>query len=360
MADDAAAWSMVFDGPGRPFRRMAHRRPRPAAGEALVRVRLTTLCGSDLHTCSGRRAAPGPVVLGHEIIGDVEEVGPGGVVSLSGRPVLPGERVTWTIAASCGECFYCRHELPQKCERLVKYGHEPAAPGRELLGGLATHCRLVRGTGVLHLPPELPDEAAAPANCATATVAAALARAECLEGTAVLIHGAGLLGLTAAAMAADRGARPLVIDPDPSRRELAMAFGAAVAAPPGEEGRIGEWTAGRGADVALDVSGAPAALAAGVRALRIGGRAIWVGAVYPGEPLALAADEVVRRHLTIAGVHNYTPQDLVVAVDWLAESHRRYPFAALVARRYPLSQADVAFAAAVGERPVRMAVAPSM
>ena len=105
------------------------------------------------------------------------------------------------MIASCGECFYCRRSLTQKCERQTKYGHEPLRPGHELTGGLASHCVLGEGTALFLVPPELGDAAACPANCAGATVAAAIERAGLLEGKSVLILGAGMLGVTATAWA---------------------------------------------------------------------------------------------------------------------------------------------------------------
>ena len=72
--------------------------PAPGPGEVLVRIRLATICGSDLHTLAGRRAAPGPCILGHEAVGEVCAQG-------AGREDLrPGERVTWSLCDSCGRC----------------------------------------------------------------------------------------------------------------------------------------------------------------------------------------------------------------------------------------------------------------
>ena len=156
----------VFTGAGEPLE--LTELPVPATlrdGEALVRVTCCTLCGSDLHSYSGDREVLTPTILGHEILGTIEAVG--------GRtPLAIGQRVTWSIAASCGECYFCRNDLPQKCERLFKYGHEQMSEEHPLSGGLATHCHLAPGTTVVEIPSGLPDEVACPANCATATVAA--------------------------------------------------------------------------------------------------------------------------------------------------------------------------------------------
>ena len=166
--------AMVFEGPGKPLERASSHWPALEPGELLVEVACTTLCGSDLHTYQGRRQTPA------QRSSDTRSwarcrLPPGpGPLDLHGNPVAVGDRITWSIAASCGGCFYCGHELPQKCESLFKYGHEPIAARHPLSGGLSQYCHLARGTSLVRLPEHLPDEVACPPNCATATVAAAL------------------------------------------------------------------------------------------------------------------------------------------------------------------------------------------
>lgn len=346
----------VFDGPGRPLRFEAVPRPRLGPGEALLRVRMCTVCGSDLHTFTGRRLGPTPCVLGHEILGDVEEAGTG-FTDGAGEPLRVGERVVVGVAGSCGRCFFCARGLPQKCESLFKYGHEPVAAGRGPTGGLTTHCHLLRGSAVVRVPAELPDEVAAPAGCATATVAAALAAAR-PQGSSVVVLGLGMLGLTACAMASACGAEAVIAcDVDDSRLSLARRFGATHAVKPGEAvAAAKELTAGRGADFALELSGSPAAAALSLDVLRTGGTAAWVGAVLPTDPVVVRPEAIVRRCLTVVGVHNYAPWHLRAAVEFLAAQHARFPFAELVSRTFPLAEADAAFRFAEAERPVRVAV----
>jgi alcohol dehydrogenase len=329
----------------------------------LVRVRACTLCGSDLHTFEGRRATPCPTILGHEIVGVVEALPADGPAADGyGRPLRVGDRVVWSLTAGCGVCFFCTHELPQKCERLFKYGHERIEPAHPLSGGLASHCQLRRGTAILRVPDAVPDLVACPAGCATATVAAALRHAGDVAGAVVLVQGAGMLGLTAAAFAATRGAAAVVVcDTNAARLALAERFGATHAVPLEEgseelRGRIDALTDGRGADVALEFSGAATAVEAGPSLLRVGGRCVWIGAVFPSRPVALSPETVIRKHLSIHGVHNYLPRDLATALEFLSARHGFYPFAELVSRQFPLEEAEAAFRFAAASRPVRVAV----
>jgi len=358
------ARAVVFTAAGAPLelRELPLRAPR--GGEILVRVTCCTICGSDLHTYSGRRCEATPSILGHEITGRVARLGPLALrQDLLGQTLSEGDRVTWTIAASCGECFFCRHELPQKCERLFKYGHQRLDDDHPFSGGLADYCLLAPGTGILRLPAELSDQMAATANCAVATVAAALRTAGDCRDRVVLIQGAGMLGLTACAMARTGGAREVICcDVHPERSDRALQFGAtrvAIANADIVRETVLSASEGRGADVALELSGASAAIAAGLSLLRVGGCYVLVGTVAPAPAVEFDPQMVVRRCLTLTGVHNYAPRDLVTAVEFLTRAHHAYPFAQLVGKSYPLERAGEAFACAMEHAGLRVAVVPN-
>jgi len=335
--------------------------PKPRGAEILVRVLACTLCGSDVHTIAGRRSVAVPTVLGHEIIGEIVDFGETANTSdLTGREICPGDRVTWAIVASCGACFLCRRGSPQKCLHAVKYGHEPLRPGRELLGGLADHCLLVPGTSILRLPDDLPLAAACPSSCATATIAAALEAAGGLHDRNICIFGAGMLGITACAMARALGAAEIVcVDPISARRDRALLFGASRVASPNDFAAVADGTVSTlGFDAVLELSGNPAAFHAGWPRIRLGGTLVLVGSVFPGEPISLPLEEIVRRHLTIRGIHNYAPRHLLTAVAFLSSHHRQIPFASLVTHWIPLTSISSAFAECGQHDAIRVGVYP--
>ena len=246
----------------------------------------------------------------------------------------------------------------------MKFGHEEIAPGRALIGGMAEYCFLPEGSAIFRVPANIPDTVASPANCATATVAAVFRNAGPLKDEVVVIHGAGMLGLTACAMAAAEGAAcVIVIEPDASRRERAAQFGANVALdsamePAGIVARVKEMSAGRGADAGLEFAGYPESIELGVRLLRMGGRFVMAGATFPSRPVQLDAEQLVRRMIRIAGVYNYAPEDLETALEFLAAVIDRYPFAELVGASYPLAEVNAAVAFAESQRPPRVALIP--
>jgi alcohol dehydrogenase len=335
--------------------------PVPHRGEILVRVESCTLCGSDLHSFEGRRKVPVPTILGHEIVGRIEAFGSDATQSdAAGKPLAVGSRVVWGIVAACGNCFYCQRDLPQKCVRSVKYGHESFRPGYELLGGLAEHCLLMPGTAIVRVPEELSLNTVSPASCATATIAAALEMVDTLQDRVICIAGAGLLGLTASAMSRHRGAAAVVVcDLHEQRRALAKEFGATHCVTPSElESVLNEVTGSHGVDVALELSGSPNAFHSLWPRLRLGGMLVLVGAVFPSEPVGLAMEQIVRRNLTIRGIHNYGPRHLSQAVEFLQQAQGMYPFEKIVSEWFSLSQIDEALTAAANPANVRIGVKP--
>lgn len=339
----------VFQGPGSPF--LLQDLPPfdlPGPGECLVQITLATLCGSDLHTHTGRRHGPTPCILGHEAVGRVLAVGEGR------DPALVGSRVTWTLADSCGKCAPCsRWNLPQKCDHLFKYGHAPLTDGSGLNGCYSTHILLRAGTTVVPLPDSITDSMAAPANCALATMIAVLRDLPSPQDT-VVIQGAGLLGLYGTALLHTAGwRRVIVVDRNPERLRLVPAMGGIPALDTARD-LVSTHTA----DVVIEVAGSPDLIPEGIQLLRPGGHYAWVGMVHPGSQLQLTGEAVIRGCLHIHGTHNYTPADLVDAVHFLQRHATRFPWESLVSEPLPIAQLDQAFAlAATGQWP-RVAIFP--
>lgn len=361
--------AMVWYEPGRAHEALAAPGVHLSAGEALVEVELATVCGSDVHTVQGHRSAPAPLVLGHEQVGRIVAVGEG-AVRADGSPLELGDRVVWTVAVSCGECDRCRRGLSQKCRTLAKYGHERVHRGWELSGGFATHVQLRDGTGIVRVSEQLPALVAAPASCATATAVAALEAAAVhvpLAGAPVLVTGAGMIGLSVAAIAREAGAEVVVSDPDASRRVLARRFGAHAVDPvaaAGDAEHLDSVLAGFAARglpellVAIEASGAAPAVRTAIAAVGTGGVAVLVGSVSPGGEVALDPESVVRRLVTITGVHNYSTAQLARAVAFLERSWRSLPLDELVGATHSLDELDAALAEAATGEHVRVGVAP--
>lgn len=297
--------------------------PELEAGQVLVRVHAAAICGSDRHTVEGRRPAPCPSVLGHEGVGEVVALGPPGGAddacarALDGAPVQIGDRLVWSVISACGDCDRCRGGHTAKCRHLRKAGHEPFDGSWPLSGSYASHVLLPAGHHVARVPEDVADGPAAVAACAGATVMAALdaVPAAALAGARVLISGVGMLGLLAITAAREAGAADIhAIDPAAARRDLALQAGADSTSSPED----GPTHVSGAADVAFEFSGVPAGVETALGALDVGGAAVLAGSVFPGPPVALDPEWVVRGRRHVVGVHNYEPQHLAQAVELLA------------------------------------------
>jgi putative phosphonate catabolism associated alcohol dehydrogenase len=314
----------------------------------LCKVLLSTICGSDLHTITGKRTEPTPLILGHEIIGEVITLGKDVIYDGFGNKIMEGDRITWTIMSSCGECFFCKKGIPQKCEKLLKYGHtsiDNSNVKSGLLGGFSEYIYILPGTTVYRIPDSIPNEIATPANCTLSTVINAVETIGLNKGDTILIQGAGLLGLNLIALAKTAGAKEIfVTDTIDSRLKLAEKFGAdhcinlKTTSDEGFLETVNELTGGYGIDVAIEVCGVKFAVPQAVSALRIGGRYLLAGLVAPGSNLDIDGNQITRKCLTMKGIHNYTPEHLGKALVFLEENWKKFPFDEIVKLTMPLNE----------------------
>ena len=354
---------VVYDAPNQPFvvRDFPLRPPRP--GEALVRIRMSTICRSDIHSYQGHRPNPCPGVLGHEIIGTIEALGPGLERDMRGDDLALGDRITWSEYFIPGPNYFSEVlDLPQKSPGVEKYGHMAVATDPHHHGGFAEYCYVLPGSWILRLPDSLSDEEATPVNCGVATMVAVTERAAIGLGDTVVIQGLGLLGLYGAALAKGRGARLVIgVDGVAARRDLAARFGIDLALDPASsdvQDRVRDLCRPDGADVVIEVCGAAQAIPTGLACLRTGGRYVLGGVVNPGSMVEIDANLLLRRMITLSGVHNYHPRHLLQALDFVVANRLRFPFHALVDGKYGLDQVGQAMADAAQRKVLRAAIVP--
>jgi alcohol dehydrogenase len=339
--------------------------PALAQNDVLVRVNVCTICRSDLHTWEGKRSSPIPVILGHEIVGEIAAIGTGVTRDAANQPLKIGDRVTWTLHSCCGTCIYCRqYHLPMKCSNLKKYGHDSCDEWPHLKGGFAEYCLIDAGTSILKLPSDLPMPLAATLNCAAATVAAGIDAAQVQPGDAVLIQGAGGLGCFAAAFARIAGARQVIAtDVHNESLEFIKDFGAthiinASELSPSElSHRVRTLTQGYGVDSALELSGVPAVIKPGLESLRKGGRYIEIGCSFPNANVELDMSQILWNLLTIQGVHNYDFSHLRRATQMVCQSLSLFPYDKLISQTFSLQDINEALRHAAGNRGGRVAIA---
>jgi putative phosphonate catabolism associated alcohol dehydrogenase len=347
----------VFYSPQEPLRLIDCDVPELKEKEILVRTEYTTLCRSDLNTFSGKRTEKSPTILGHEIVGRIAAFGEAAPAQDGrGCPLNIGDRVTWSIFASDPASELSRRGIPQKAEGLFKYGHEQLTETNTLHGGLSQYCILRPYTNVFKIDETVPLKVAATINCAVATVAGAIRLAGDVSGKNVVISGVGMLGIVACAMCKAGGAKRIIaIDVYPKRLEIARSFG------------VDEtWTidASKEAlsrndasiDTVFEFSGVAEAMESTLPLLGIGGTAVWIGATHPQRNVGVNAEMMIRRLLTVRGLHNYNEHDLRTAVEFIETHHASFPFESLIEDRFCLEQVQEAFVYALSSNPYRVGV----
>ncbi|HLB53821.1 MAG TPA: alcohol dehydrogenase family protein, partial [Gemmatimonadales bacterium] len=245
-----------------------------APTDALVRVRLAAICGSDLHVWHGRETGLDPgTVMGHEFVGEVLEVG--GKVSR----IHPGDRVASPFTTSCGDCFYCRNGLTARCVRGELFGW--VERGQGLHGAQAELVRVpLADTTLFPLPAELSDETGLLLGDVLATGYHCARLGGAAGGTTVAVLGCGPVGLMAVLAARELGADPIfALDSVPERLAWAARLGAeAIDLARGDAIlRIRERTGGRGPDAVLEAVGSGEANRLAFELVRPGGTVSVVG-----------------------------------------------------------------------------------
>ena len=244
-------------------------RPAAGPGEVVLRVLGTGICGTDLHILEGTHPVPVPLVLGHEFVGVVTEVGPEADAWQLGDRVVCEPHF-----GACRACHLCRRGLSQHCK-------SKGAPGIAVNGALAPY--VAAPAWLLHRVPAPLSDLAAAATEPTAVAVSAVERVRIEPGETVIVFGPGPVGLLAAMVARASGASSVTVvgrKSSSSRLELAAGLGLSTLEVHPEEDVVGvlvETHGGNGADVVIDATGSSVAISAGVRALRRRGRFCAVG-----------------------------------------------------------------------------------
>ncbi len=241
--------------------------------DAIVRVSVAAICGSDLHFLHGKAPLDPGEAIGHEAVGIVEAVGP-----TVGR-FRPGDRVVVAFVISCGACWFCRHGQTQLCEDFMNLGAGIFGGG---LGG--AQAELVRvphaDANLLVVPEMMTDERALFLGDVLTTGYFGAALVEVSPGDIVAVIGAGPVGFFAAQAAIARGAeRVLALDMEEDRLALAERVGAVPIDVTARHPQMAaaEHSEGRGADVVIEAVGHPSAFETAIDVVRRGGRVGVVG-----------------------------------------------------------------------------------
>ncbi len=310
--------------------------PDPTIGinDVLIRVHKTGICGTDLHIESwdpwAAKTIQPPLVVGHEFVGVVAEVGS------NVADFHPGDIVSGEGHVTCGVCRHCLAGRRHLCAHTVGLG-----VGRD--GAFAEYVALPM-TNVWHHWPGIDPEVAAIFDPFGNAVHTALAFP--VLGEDVLITGAGPIGLMAAAVVRHAGARFVVVsEPNPARRAIATRMGATLAVDPREQDLAGvqrELGMVEGFDVALEMSGSPGAIRTALDNMAHGGSIAILG--IPTEDISLDVNEIVFKLLTIRGIYGREMYETWYKMTVMLQSG--LDITPAITHRFPFREFETAFATA--------------
>lgn len=327
--------------------------PHPKMGEVLVKVSACGMCHSDLHVISGAIAFPLPCVLGHEVAGEIVEVGPGN----DHNHLEVGQKVAGAFLMPCGQCEACSQGRDDLCEpffalnRLEGKLYDGTSRLEDLsgqtvamysMGGLAEYC-VIPSTSVTPVPDQIDTVDGAILGCAAMTAYGAVRRgADLRYGERVAVVATGGVGSNIIQIASAFGARQIIaIDVDDDKLQAAKVLGATDLVNSKTQDvreRVFALTDNRGVDVAFEALGRPETWTSALDALRDGGRMVPIGLGAGVQSAPVEINRTVRRGQSILGSYGaLTRQDLPEVVRMAAAGAIDYRN--IVSRYFPLEQA---------------------
>lgn len=306
-------------------------------GDALIRVRLAGLCGSDLHVYHGRERGLDPgTVMGHEAVGEVVAAGP------EAGPLQEGDRVHAPFSVSCGACFYCGRGLTSRCVESRLFGW--VEKGEGLHGAQAELLRVPLAAATLvRVPDGVSDEEALLLGDVLSTGFFCADLSEIGPGETCAVLGCGAVGLSAILGARERGAAAVyAVDSVADRLERADAFGATPVRLGAEDPVtvLHGATGGRGADAVLEAVGTPQATRLAYEIVRPGG-AIAAAGVHTEEALAFSPGEAYDKNITYRAGRCPARQYMERLAPVVQSG--RYDVASILSHRLPLSRGPEAY-----------------
>ena len=301
--------------------------PKAGLGEAVIKIKYCGICGTDMHIYYEGILPPG-IVLGHENVGTVVDIGTG----IDEFNI--GDRVVTGPPGNCGKCYYCLHGNPSICVD----GFENTN-GLRRDGGMAEYMLVKDARQMLF---KIPDNVSFEDAVLIDTIATAyrgIIQSTFRLGDNVVLTGAGSIGLSAIQLLKIGGARHITaIQRSQRRRELAAEFGADIVLNPEEEGetiqgKVMDFYDGIGADIAFECAGTPQAFELCLNLVKAGGQILNLGVTE--NPASVAPAFLVRRELDIKSSLAYGGEEVIQCLYYLATG--RFSTRGLLSDIIPLS-----------------------
>ena len=267
-------------------------RPQPAAGQVLVRITHSGVCGTDYKIFNGSIPVPYPLIPGHEMAGELADT---------------GERVIIDPETYDGTCFYCSKGLTNLCPNGTLIG-------RDVNGGFAEYLQ-VPATQVHRLPDSIDDQTAPMIQVLT-TCLHAQRQIDIFPGDTVAVLGLGVTGQLHVQLAKARGARVIGITRSAEKRAMAEKLGADLTIPGGDDAiqKVKDATEGRGADIVIETTGVLKSLADAVHMTRFGGKVLLFG-IYTVKEGALPFYDLYFKEISLISARVAKAEDYPASIS---------------------------------------------
>jgi alcohol dehydrogenase len=331
--------------------------PQVGDEDGILKVDLAGVCGSDPGIFRGkasRAPRPYPLILGHEIVGRVHQMGP---EAQTRHGVQEGDRVIIEYAFGCGKCRPCLAGRYTLCDNFYTYGSMVScAQPPHLYGAYADYLYIHPRAMVHKIDDDITSETAVLICAVLGNAVRWLRRIGGVSlGQAVAIVGPGQQGLAAVAVAKEAGAGPIMLvglERDAHRLAMAERFGADVVINADQEDpveAVAKATGGAMAGLVMDVTGHPNGAETALSLCGLGATLVLPGLYGPQTKVPLLLDKVVVKELKVLGVYSHDFKAVEPAIRMAAKGG--YPFEEMITHRLPLEQAEHAIKMVAGEVP---------
>ncbi|MDF2501442.1 MAG: camD [Anaerosporomusa subterranea] len=337
-------------------------------GAAWLETLYSEVCGTDVHLYHGKLSGvPYPIIPGHINVGRVVEMN-GIVRDFDGNVLKAGDIVTFLdVHETCHNCWFClvakaSTRCPQRKVYGITYGLKDG-----ILGGWSEKIYLKPGVKTVQLPKGVKPEAFIGGGCGLATAYHAIEQAQIKLGDTVVIQGSGPVGLNAAILAQLVGALKVIVVGGPAMRlELASEFGADhvvnidITNENDRLAQVRELTNGRGADVVIEASGAPAAIKEGMLMVRDAGAYVVAGQYTDNGDVTLNPHlELNKKHLTVKGTWGIDLSHFYRSLKVMEKYHSRFAWEKFITRHYSLYETNQALADVEERRVMKAVITPN-
>jgi threonine dehydrogenase-like Zn-dependent dehydrogenase len=323
--------------------------PPPADGCINIKVLRAGVCGTDPHLWKGDQTLDGPVVLGHEGLGQIIELGKGVATDHASSPIAVGDIVYWNPIRPCNACYDCT--VTQDFTACTNGTFWSPANQSQVWASYTEVATLLPNNSFYRVDQRVPLDAYIALGCALPTMLQAVdALGGISRGCTVVVQGAGPVGLAAIMLSKLAGAEHIVcIEGNKARLQQAIGFGVTIpidmrspefASMELRRGSISRVVGERGVNLVIECSGNAAAFEEGINLLARSGKYLLVGTWAGSSKVAVSPFQVVQNALTIIGSTYASPGHYYRAIKVVQANHRHFPLVECVTHRYELAEAQ--------------------